>query len=420
MLHMDHEPGLPGPRREAPVDRPLEPAHVEEHVDRDDDEQHDAEDELEDRDRGSADEVDRLRRVLLDVLALDVRGEVLALFADVHPLEVMRVEPQLEAVDVLLEPRLGALSVLARKVGVDPICRRLRLVADDHADGDGDNDQRSGKAEVDDRNREAARNPKLVPGRAPAGRAAARSVPRRGRGRPRERPSPRAGSRSARAREGRPAESSAGSESSASRRTWRPSYRSGRLAQASGLGLVCLRGRRARSRPARVLGGNAALSAARRPTHSRGRCSSARFGRIGYGARHAPAPRPWAGAPHVQGSSRRETKSPANCRSDRPFRSLLLVTFALTAFGSGSPAPTQTRPAPADRLLPAGQPRPQVAALHGSLRLQLPIDQSRVTAIGYHAAGDGALALDPVGRQANEGLTLASRAEALRRRLGRV
>ena len=146
------------------VEGPLETAHVEEHVDRDDDEQHDAEDELEDRDRGSAGEVDRLRRVLLDVLAFDVRGEVLALFADVHPLEVMRVEPELEAVDVLLEPRLGALSVLARKVGVDSICRRLRLVADDHADGDGDDDQRSGKAEVDDRNGEAPRNPEMFQG----------------------------------------------------------------------------------------------------------------------------------------------------------------------------------------------------------------------------------------------------------------
>ena len=91
-------------------------------------------------------------------------GEVLALLADVHPLEVMRVEPELEAVDVLLEPGLGALSVLARKVGVDPICRRLRLVADDHADGDGDDGQRSGKAEVDDRNREAARNPEPFQG----------------------------------------------------------------------------------------------------------------------------------------------------------------------------------------------------------------------------------------------------------------
>ncbi len=83
----------------------------------------------------------------------------------------------------------------------------------------------------------------------------------------------------------------------------------------------------------------------------------------------------------------------------------LVVTLLLTAFGSGSSSPpVQTRPAPANRLLPAGQPRPQVVALRGSLRLQLPIDQSRVTAIGYHAAGGGALALEPIGRQANEGL----------------
>jgi hypothetical protein len=82
-----------------------------------------------------------------------------------------------------------------------------------------------------------------------------------------------------------------------------------------------------------------------------------------------------------------------------------LVTLLLTAFGSSAPAPAvTTAPAPAKRLLPAGPPRPQVIALRGSLRLQLPIDQSRVTAVGYHAAGSGALALDPVGRQANEGL----------------
>src|SRR5262249_37571075 len=34
----------------------------------------------------------------------------------------------------------------------------------------------------------------------------------------------------------------------------------------------------------------------------------------------------------------------------------------------------------------------------------LPVSQSRVTAIGYHSGSEGALALDPLGRQANEGL----------------
>ena len=123
MLHPDDEPGAAGPRREAPVDRLFETAHVEEHVDRDDEDQHEAEDELEDRDRGAAKKVDRRRGVLLDVLALDVGGEVLALLADVDPLEVVRVEPALQAVDVLLESRLRALSVLLRKVGVDPVRR---------------------------------------------------------------------------------------------------------------------------------------------------------------------------------------------------------------------------------------------------------------------------------------------------------
>jgi hypothetical protein len=85
--------------------------------------------------------------------------------------------------------------------------------------------------------------------------------------------------------------------------------------------------------------------------------------------------------------------------------SVALVTLLLTAFGSGgSGAVRAAAPAPAARLLPAGPPRPQVVALQGTLRLQLPVAQGRVTAIGYHVAGNGALALDPVGRQANQGL----------------
>jgi hypothetical protein len=85
--------------------------------------------------------------------------------------------------------------------------------------------------------------------------------------------------------------------------------------------------------------------------------------------------------------------------------SVALVTLLLTAFGSGGTHAVRTAaPAPATRLLPAGPPRPQVVALQSTLRLQLPVAQSRVTAIGYHASGDGALALDPVGRQVNQGI----------------
>ena len=81
-----------------------------------------------------------------------------------------------------------------------------------------------------------------------------------------------------------------------------------------------------------------------------------------------------------------------------------VMTLLLTAFGSSSRATVPTAPAPAKRLLPTGPPLPQVIALRGSLRIHLPVAQGRVTAVGYHGAGEGALALDPVGRRANEGL----------------
>jgi hypothetical protein len=82
-----------------------------------------------------------------------------------------------------------------------------------------------------------------------------------------------------------------------------------------------------------------------------------------------------------------------------------LVLLLLTAFGTGGVASTDARgPAPADRLLPAGPPSPQVVALQDTLRIQLPINQTRVTAIGYHASGGDVLPLQPVGTQANAGL----------------
>ena len=82
-----------------------------------------------------------------------------------------------------------------------------------------------------------------------------------------------------------------------------------------------------------------------------------------------------------------------------------LITLLLTAFGTrGSARMTTVAPAPATRLLPSGPPQPQVVAMRGPLRLELPIAQNRVTAVAYHASGDGALALDPVGHQGNQGL----------------
>jgi hypothetical protein len=79
------------------------------------------------------------------------------------------------------------------------------------------------------------------------------------------------------------------------------------------------------------------------------------------------------------------------------------ITLLLTAFGSESSTRLPAAPAPAQRLLPSGPPRPQVVALRDTLRIQMPISQTRITAIGYHGVSNGALALEPVGRQANEG-----------------
>jgi hypothetical protein len=82
-----------------------------------------------------------------------------------------------------------------------------------------------------------------------------------------------------------------------------------------------------------------------------------------------------------------------------------LVTVALAAFGPGDAAPIETAaPAQASRLLPSGPPSPQVVALAGTLRIQMPIAQARVTAIGFHGGTSGALTLAPVGTQANQGL----------------
>ena len=84
---------------------------------------------------------------------------------------------------------------------------------------------------------------------------------------------------------------------------------------------------------------------------------------------------------------------------------VFLVALGLTAFAGNSTAPTSDI-VPGPNLATVAQSRPttEIVALRGPVRLQLPISQSRLTAIGFHSAGDGALSLHPVGHQANEGL----------------
>jgi hypothetical protein len=82
-----------------------------------------------------------------------------------------------------------------------------------------------------------------------------------------------------------------------------------------------------------------------------------------------------------------------------------LGTLMVSAFGGGDdPAAPLEAPASALRLLPAGPPQLQAIAHLGTLAVEFPVNQSRVTAIGYYGAYDGALALTPIGAQANEGL----------------
>ena len=77
----------------------------------------------------------------------------------------------------------------------------------------------------------------------------------------------------------------------------------------------------------------------------------------------------------------------------------------VTAFGGGgNSAATLSALGGPSRLLPAEPPAPQVISRLGGLQIQLPVNQTRVTAVGYSSGGVGALALVPVGSQANEGL----------------
>jgi hypothetical protein len=80
---------------------------------------------------------------------------------------------------------------------------------------------------------------------------------------------------------------------------------------------------------------------------------------------------------------------------------LAVATLALTAF-DGESSPTVSRPAPLP--VTAAPPDSQVLATVGNLRVQSPVAQGGVTAIGFHGSSDGALVLKPVGPQRNEGL----------------
>jgi hypothetical protein len=116
--------------------------------------------------------------------------------------------------------------------------------------------------------------------------------------------------------------------------------------------------------------------------------------------------------PQAHGPSRRARRAQRRAANRlRRFAGLTLIvavgvaTLLVTAFGpDGASTAARSAPAPANRLLPSGPPDPLVVATQGTLRIQLPIEQERVTAIGYHAGVAGTLALKPLGRRGNQGL----------------
>ena len=94
--------------------------------------------------------------------------------------------------------------------------------------------------------------------------------------------------------------------------------------------------------------------------------------------------------------------APSNARASSLLlsarRGLALVTLVLTAFGGGStPSGSQTEPAP--RTARCGHGRSRLSATS----IELPVPAASVTAIGYHGANDGALALQPVGARRTRG-----------------
>jgi hypothetical protein len=138
------------------------------------------------------------------------------------------------------------------------------------------------------------------------------------------------------------------------------------------------------------------------------------------GALALDRPEPWVDtvrsmAPaHSSGhAARARRRRPRHAHGSRRAAILLalgvvfLVVVLLAAFSSGPSTPLRTAQLGATQPA-AGPPRPDVVALQGSppnqLRIQLPVEQANVTAIGYSTGDEGTLPLQPLGRQGNEGL----------------
>jgi hypothetical protein len=81
---------------------------------------------------------------------------------------------------------------------------------------------------------------------------------------------------------------------------------------------------------------------------------------------------------------------------------VLVIALALSAFGGGG-RPLQPLALQTSAVGAQTKPFPQIVALHGVVRLQMPVVQTEATAIGYHSSSDNGMPLKPLGHQGNEG-----------------
>jgi hypothetical protein len=81
-----------------------------------------------------------------------------------------------------------------------------------------------------------------------------------------------------------------------------------------------------------------------------------------------------------------------------------VATLLLTAFDDTAAERSGSAPVPAPPPVTSAPPEPQVLASVSNLRIQSPIAEGGVTAVGFHGSEEGALVLHPAGPQANEGL----------------
>src|SRR5262249_9119435 len=81
----------------------------------------------------------------------------------------------------------------------------------------------------------------------------------------------------------------------------------------------------------------------------------------------------------------------------------IFIVLIVAAFNSSVP-PFQESLPKGSIANPSGPPLALIVATQGLLHIQLPVNQSAVTALGYHGTDGASMPLTPVGRQANEGV----------------